>query len=40
MPMHEAKEMIPAIKTVLEQGNFPVKTQVGNIYSKMNTISL
>jgi DNA polymerase I-like protein with 3'-5' exonuclease and polymerase domains len=40
MPMHEAQEMIPAIKTVLEQGNFPVKTQVGNIYSKMDTISL
>lgn len=40
MPMHEAQEMIPAIKTLLEQGNFPVKTQVGNIYSKMDTISL
>ena len=40
MPLHEAQEMIPAIKTVLEQGNFPVKTQVGNIYSKMDTISL
>ena len=40
MPMHEAKEMIPAIKTALEQGNFPVKTQVGNIYSKLDTISL
>lgn len=38
MPMHEAQEMIPAIKTVLEQGNFPVKTQVGNIYSSMKTI--
>jgi hypothetical protein len=38
MPMHEAQEMIPAIKTVLEQGNFPVKTQVGNVYSCMKII--
>jgi hypothetical protein len=38
MPMREAKEMIPAIKTVLEQGNFPVKTQVGNVYGSMKTM--
>jgi hypothetical protein len=40
IPMNEAKEMLPLIKSTLEQGNFPVKVQVGNIYSKMDTISL
>jgi hypothetical protein len=40
VPSHEAKDVIPAIKSVIETGNFPVKIQVGNNYNKMNTISL
>jgi hypothetical protein len=40
MPKHEAKQLLPQIKHILETGNFPVKVKVGNIYSKMNTISL
>ena len=36
----EALELLPKIKTALEQGNFPVKTKVGNIYNKMKTITL
>jgi hypothetical protein len=40
MPMSEAKQLLPEIKNILEQGNFPVKTKVGNIYDKMKTISL
>jgi hypothetical protein len=36
----EAREVIPQIKQALEQGNFPVKVKVANIYSKMKTISL
>ena len=36
----EAKELLPQIKQVLEQGNFPVKVKVGNIYDKIKTISL
>ena len=36
----EAKTLLPMIKNMLEQGNFPVKTKVGDIYSKMKTISL
>jgi hypothetical protein len=36
----EAKELIPQIKETLEQGNFPVKVKVANIYSKMKTVSL
>jgi len=36
----EAKTLLPQIKNVLEQGNFPVKTKVGDIYDKMKTISL
>jgi len=40
VPVAEAKELLPKIKTVLQQGNFPVKTSVGNIYNKMNTITI
>jgi hypothetical protein len=36
----EAREVIPQIKQALEQGNFPVKVKVANIYSKMKTVSL
>ena len=36
----EAKELLPQIKQTLEQGNFPVKVKVGNIYDKIKTISL
>ena len=36
----EAKEILPKIKEILQQGNFPVKTKVGNIYNKMSTITL
>ena len=38
VPIHEAKELLPHLKNILEQGNFPVKVSAGNIYSKMNTI--
>jgi hypothetical protein len=40
VPMSEAKQILPEIKNILEQGNFPVKIKVGNIYDKMKTISL
>jgi hypothetical protein len=40
VPTHEAKDIIPAIKTVIETGNFPVKIQVGNNYNKMKTITI
>jgi hypothetical protein len=40
VPVSEAQEILPRIKDVLQQGNFPVKVSVGNIYSKMNIISL
>jgi hypothetical protein len=40
VPTAEAQHVIPAIKHVLEQGNFPVKTKAGHIYSKMKTITL
>jgi len=40
VPVSEAKEILPRIKDVLQQGNLPVKVSVGNIYSKMNTIPL
>jgi DNA polymerase I-like protein with 3'-5' exonuclease and polymerase domains len=36
----EAKTLLPMIENILEQGNFPVKTKVGNIYDKLKTISL
>ena len=40
VPLSEAKYVLPDIKNVLESGGFPVKCKVGNIYSKMKTISL
>ena len=40
VPVTEAKELLPQIKEVLEQGNFPTKVKVGNIYDKLNTIFL
>ena len=40
MPITEAKALLPQIKHILEQGNFPTKCKVGNIYDKLNTISL
>ena len=36
----EAKTLLPQIKTALEQGNFPVKVQAGDIYSKMKQLPL
>jgi hypothetical protein len=36
----EARELLPQIKAVLEQGHFPVKTKVGDIYDKIKTIYL
>jgi hypothetical protein len=36
----EARDLLPQIKAVLEQGNFPVKVKVGDIYDKIKTISL
>ena len=38
VPKAEAKDVIPAIKSVIETGNFPVKIQVGNSYQSMKTI--
>ena len=40
MKYSEARELLPAIKNMLEQGNLPVKCKVGDIYDKMKTISL
>ena len=40
MKYSEARDLLPAIKNVLEQGNLPVKCKVGDIYDKMKTISL
>ena len=40
VPIHEAKEILPKIKSCLEGNDFPVKCKVGNIYSKMNDIKL
>jgi hypothetical protein len=39
VPKAEAKDVIPAIKSVIETGNFPVKIQVGNSYQSMKTIN-
>ena len=36
----EAKVLLPTIKHVLEQGNFPVKIKAGNNYNKMNIITI
>ena len=40
VPLSEAKSILPEIKNILEKGNFPVKCKVGDIYDKMNTITL
>jgi DNA polymerase I-like protein with 3'-5' exonuclease and polymerase domains len=40
VPLSEAKDLLPRIKQTLEQGNFPTKVKVGNIYDKIKTISL
>jgi hypothetical protein len=40
VPIHEAKQIMPQIKSCLEGDDFPVKCKVGNIYSKMNDIKL
>jgi DNA polymerase I-like protein with 3'-5' exonuclease and polymerase domains len=40
VPLSEAKNLLPQIKQALEQGNFPTKVKVGNIYDKIKTISL
>ena len=40
VPIHNAKEILPKIKSCLEGDDFPVKCKVGNIYSKMNDIKL
>jgi hypothetical protein len=36
----EARDLLPALKQILEQGNFPVKTKAGDNYNKMNKLSL
>jgi hypothetical protein len=38
MPMSEAKQLLPDIKNILEQGNFPVKCKAGNSYQSINTV--
>ena len=40
VPIQEAKQILPKIKSCLEGIDFPVKCKVGNIYSKMNDIKL
>ena len=40
VPLSEAKNILPELKNVLEQGKFPVKCKVGDIYDKMRTITL
>ena len=40
VPIHNAKEILPKIKSCLEGDDFPVKCKVGNIYSKMSDIEL
>jgi hypothetical protein len=36
----EARDLLPALKQILEQGNFPVKSKAGDNYNKMNKLSL
>ena len=36
----EAKQILPDIINIMQQGNFPVKCKVGDIYSKMSSITL
>jgi hypothetical protein len=38
VPAEEAKQILPAIRQILEAGEFPVKCKVGNIYSKMQEL--
>ena len=38
--MSEAKQIIPAIRDILQHGKFPVKCKVGDIYSKMTEFTL
>jgi hypothetical protein len=38
--MAEAKQLIPELQEVLQQGNFPVKSKYGDIYSKMTEFTL
>ena len=40
VPIHEAKQILPKLKSCLEGDDFPVKCKVGNIYSKMNDFKL
>ena len=40
VPLSEAQNILPQIKTIMEQGKFPVKCKVGDIYDKMRTITL
>jgi hypothetical protein len=40
VPLSEAQHILPQIKTIMEQGKFPVKCKVGDIYDKMRTITL
>ena len=40
VPLSEAKGLLPEIKMLLENGNFPVKCKVGDIYDKMSNITL
>ena len=36
----EAKQILPDVINIMQQGNFPVKVSAGNIYSKMNIITI
>ena len=36
----EAKQILPEIINIMQRGKFPVKCKVGDIYSKMNSITL
>jgi hypothetical protein len=38
--IEEAKQLIPAIKEIMESGKLPVKCKLGGIYSKMNEFVL
>ena len=35
----EAREVVPTLRTMIEEGNFPVKLKYGDIYSKMKSVS-
>ena len=36
--IEEIKEVVPKIRMILEEGNFPVKVKYGSTYGKMKTI--